>query len=203
MLGKQNNYWWSFKEEILATAVVLMVAVSGSFFVVSRLFSPMPQNETEAPGQVLGQAQETPILPTPTITIQPTTQLVPTSNPYDSEVFYGTGGMYEYEEYSLALSSPRISFDARNPQARRFMVDVTLTNKTVAQGLQPTLSATIVKDGVVIVPQTPLSIKEFALVLPGEKKSFEARLSLIEGTDVSILRYSPPSLTPIEHILQP
>lgn len=206
-----DSYWWSFREELFATAIVLMVAVAGSFFVISRVFSPptstITQNkldlEDTTSGKVLGQETliATPIMPT--ATLFPTSVPSPTVNPFDSEVFYGTGGLYDYDEYTLEFASPRISFDARNPQTRRFLVDVTLTNKNVAQGLQPLIQATIVKDGVAIVPQAPLSLKDFSLVLPGEKKTFLGRLSLIEGTDVSLIRFTPDGLTPIEHILRP
>lgn len=215
-----NHYWSSFREELVATSLILMVAVGGSFFILNRLVSPptntvKPLSQSQASqqiadainhppseNQVLGsQSEPNPEATTPSPL--PTTVLQPTINPYSTEVFYGTGGLYQYDGYKLGLNSPRIVFDARDTSSRKLVIDVVLTNNKVNSGIQNSLTGTIIKDGIVIVPQAAMSVSEAKVVMPGETLSFQAKLSLIEGTDVSIISFRPPGATPVEHILRP
>jgi hypothetical protein len=206
-----NNYWSSFRDELIATSLVLVVAVGGSFFILNRLVAPKKVEFTpteaasEITKQVLGQQSDQAV--ETTVTVAPTLKAIiptPTDNPYTSEVFYGTGGMYQYEGYTFSLNSPRIQFDARETNARKLLVDMVLTNNNISAGLQNSVTATIIKDGVVIVPQAAMSVTETKIVLPGETLNFQAKLSLIEGTDVSIISFKPAgSLPVVEHILRP
>jgi hypothetical protein len=89
-------------------------------------------------------------------------------------------------------------------QSRMFEVDVTLINNKVVEGLPTQLSATIVKDGVVIVPNAAMSVSSNTIVPAGQQQAFTARLSLIEGTDVSLVHYLPAGkVSPVDHILRP
>jgi hypothetical protein len=161
----------------------------------------------DSAGAVLGQEVTLPelaITPTPNPSLTPVPSAPPTQNPFRSEVYYGTGGLYESEEYKLSLASPRLSFDARDMQSRMFEVDVTLINNKVVEGLPTQLSATIVKDGVVIVPNAAMSVSSNTIVPAGQQQAFTARLSLIEGTDVSLVHYLPAGkVSPVDHILRP
>lgn len=211
-----GNYWSSFREELVATSLVLVVAVGGSFFVLDRLTKsndkPIAKKEPETVEEILGEvmgdtdevAMESEKAQVTLAVPSPTPDLKPTENPYMSEVFYGTGGLYQNEKFTLGINSPRLIFDARDTGARKLVVNVALTNKAVATGIQTNLSATIIKDGVVIVPKAAMSVSETKIVLPGESFDYEARISLIEGTDVSLLTFKAgENEVPIEHILRP
>jgi hypothetical protein len=215
-----HEYWSSFREELIATSLILVVAVGGSFFILNRLISPPASTPTmtndEAASQIAAAVkghQEERVLgdevtSAPQVTILPTQistlSLSPTVNPYMSEVFYGNGGMYEYDQYKFGINSPRIVFDARDVSSRKFVVDIALTNKTVTTGLVSGLSATIIKDGTVIVPNAALSVSETKVIMPGQTIDFQAKLSLIEGTDVSVISFRPGNGAPaVEHVLRP
>jgi hypothetical protein len=216
-----NNYWSDYREELIATSLVLVVAVGGSFFILHRLVSPTPPQtpalsqpqasqeiadviNQNRQAQVLGNQTtgETPVV-TGTPSLAPTVPAQPTGDPYLTEVFYGTGGLYQYDGYKLGLNSPRMVIDARDTSSRKLVIDMVLTNNSVASGLQNNLTGTIIKDGIVIVPQAAMSVTESKVVMPGETFNFQAKLSLIEGTDVSIISFRPPGAQPVEHILRP
>jgi hypothetical protein len=65
------------------------------------------------------------------------------------------------------------------------------------------LTASIVKDGVIIVPETAMSLSETAIIKPQEKISFQARLSLIESTDVREIYFKPAGQPATIHLLLP
>jgi len=212
-----GNYWSSFREELVATSLVLVVAVGGSFFVLDRLTrhdesKPLSKKEPETVEEILGEVMgesdelvESEIKPKVTVSVpSPTPEMKPTENPYMSEVFYGTGGLYQNDKYTLGINSPRLIFDARDTGARKLVVNISLTNKSITAGIQTNLSATIIKDGTVIVPKAAMSVSETKMVLPGESFDYEARISLIEGTDVSLLTFKAgDNEVQIEHILRP
>jgi hypothetical protein len=213
-----KDYWSSFREELVATSLVLVVAAGGSFFIINKMVNGQtitpPSDEAvrraemenqiaQATNQVLGIETAPTISVTPGLSPQPTLMLSPTSNPFNSELTYGTGGLYETEQYKLGISTPRIMFDARDMTSRKFVVDMTLTNKTVTNGLSNAITASIVKDGVVIVPNAAMSVSDAKVIMPSESVTYQGRLSLIEGTDVSLIRFSPSGLSPVEHVLRP
>jgi hypothetical protein len=122
----------------------------------------------------------------------------------DAEVFYGVGGVYEFEDFELVINSPRIVFDVQESESRTFVIDAVLRNKSVEDGLLNRLSASIVKDGNVIVPGAALSVTESRRVYPGEQLTFEARISLIEGTDVKKIFFEPTETSSqVDHELRP
>ena len=53
------------------------------------------------------------------------------------------------------------------------------------------IKASIVKDGNIIVPEAALSLSESRRIMVGEQLTFEARMSLIEGTDVREIFFKP------------
>ena len=200
-----SDYWSSFREELIATSLVLVVATGGSFFIINKMVNgtaDQPKNE-DLTNQVLG-IETAPTLPaTLTPPPPPSITVMPSGNPFISELTYGTGGLYETDQYKLGISNPRIVFDAREMASRKFVVDLTLSNKAIPGGLSNALSAAIVKDGVVIVPEAAVSVSEAKVLMPAETVAYQGRLSLIEGTDVSLIRFSPSGLPPIEHVLRP
>ncbi|OGV95852.1 hypothetical protein A2W24_02240 [Microgenomates group bacterium RBG_16_45_19] len=190
-----------FREELLFSGVVLLLVVVVSFFALSRLLAgsliPTPPTEeavailaqltqSALPGVVLGeQASETDLAkPSPE-------QPEPTVNPDETAVNYGKGGMYDYDGYRLDLSYPRLSINLAEPTARKFMVDATLTNKAVSSGLPTLLAVSIMKDGDIIVPKAALSVNNSQVLKPGEQAAFNASISLIEGTDVKEILFTP------------
>jgi len=204
------GYLSHFREELMASGMVLLLIVSASFFTVSRILNVSPgvkgqDNSTQEAitdltatppaGKVLGQEvvekRPTESLPTPTI------------DPLDSEVPFGTGGEYDYDQYSITLTNPRLTFNMKDTATRKFLVEITLANKNIAAGLPNQVYASIVKDGNIIVPKAALSTNESKVLMPGENQTFEARLSLIEATDVKEVIFAPTGDLPqIVHPLQ-
>ena len=212
-----TSLWESFREELVATAMVMVVTVGGSFYLLNLLVSPNQLDEkiepTKSPAhqvvegmvQVLGQYDSPTIIPTiiPVTTIPTQLTSSPTPDPYISEVFYGVGGLYEYDSYRMEINSPRLTFDARNSNNRKLLVDIVITNKTVVEGMNTILTASVVKDGVIIVPAAALSVSESKIIMPGQAYNFQARLSLIESTDVKEITYKPATAPVTIHTLLP
>jgi hypothetical protein len=218
-----QEYWQGFRDEIVITSLVLIVGtIAAGFFIASdvakqKRASQTPQTEEaldelkaflnqQAEPQVAGSSDdvETQAVAPTQVQAEVETLPSPTPDPYFTEVFYGVGGQYQYEGYTLHLSSPRIEFDVRNSSSRSFVVSVNLANTKVPSGLNNQLSATVIKDGAVLVSQAPLSLSEAKVLGIGDSVAYTARLSLIEGTDISQLMYSPGSGQPeIVHVLRP
>lgn len=212
-----NSLWESFREELVATSMVMVVTIGGSFYLLNILVSPKVMEEkpepTKSPAhqvvegmvQVLGQYDQPSLKPTSMpVTIVPSPVAnSPTPDPYQSEVFYGVGGLYEYDEYRMEINSPRLTFDARSSDKRKLLIDIVITNKTVTEGMNTILTASVVKDGVIIVPAAALSVSESKIIMPGQTYSFQARLSLIESTDVKEISYKPVSAPITIHTLLP
>lgn len=202
-----------FKEELVATAVLMAIVISGSFVVAYRSLQKNNPDNLVADKQVLGVSQSEdelnqllhelsqtptprpPSTPTPTSTPKPQVQpistqsatLLPSYNNTIIEQPYGAGGEYDNADYRLTILNPRLIVST----SRVFKVDVTLANKRIENGLKNRLSATIIKDGVVIAESVPFSLSESATAYPGEQITFAASMSLISGTDVSRLKYLP------------
>ncbi len=206
-----TNYWSGFRDELVATSLVLVVAMGGSFFIVHQLLAPPEmdspeQSATHENGDVLGSTgEEMKSPPTIVVTGAATIPVVsPTINDFLTTILFGVGGEYEGDSYKIEVINPRLEFDARTNLSRKFLVDIRLTNKSVAGGLFPTFTAAIMKDGVVIVPAAALSVSPQGLVLPGQTTAFTARLSLIEGTDIHEISYKPGGDLPnVSHALNP
>lgn len=203
-----HNLWGGYRDELIATALVLSLGVFGTFFLTAAMLrdpeveaakaaaSKKPETEAQAAlrelGEVLGQGTQNnqPVeRPTPTrsLVLTPT----PTIGPYDTEVIYGSGGQYLNGSYELLIQNPKISFDARNSVSRKFVVEMVIRNISVEAGITNRLTASIVKDGIMIVPKAAMSVSESKLIRPGEQLTFEARISLIDGTDVKELFFEP------------
>ena len=208
-----SQIWSNFRDELVATSLVLAMAVGGSFFIAYRLLSANPnkdssqvtdldsqrnQDETgraENPKDkiVLGDSSnnnknddvieskndESKInLPTPTM------------GPYIVEVPYGLDGKYTFDDYVLEITEPKIQYDQTDSGPRKLIVEMVLRNISITKGLSNKIEASIVKDGNVIVPKAAMSVSESKLILPKEQITFEARLSLIDGTDVKEIFFS-------------
>jgi hypothetical protein len=208
--------WQQFRDEIIATSLVLGLSVVGSFLLVHRLADENKSSETkktvseaEEQSQVLGEAINQAIEEATTTTgdeaSEPTRNPSPTvtPSPEDTEVFYGLGGTHSFADYELVIKIPRITFNIRASESRTFLVDMILRNKSIEAGLTNRITAAIVKDGMVIVPQAAMSVTESKIVRPGEQLTFQARLSLIEGTDVKSIQFEPKESTNhVKHDLQ-
>jgi hypothetical protein len=217
-----SSYWQGFRDELVITCLVLVVASIGTGVVLwKRQANPAvaPPASSEAilkemervinqrnGGEVAGSSTDgvaSTLAPTLVPTSGPVEPSV-TPDPYQTQVFYGAGGQYMHEEYSLYLSSPRIEFDVRNSASRKFVVSVSLANHSISGGIQNILSAVVIKDGAVLVPKAYLSNSESKVLMPGESLDFTARLSLIEGTDISQIDYTPGGgVIPVQHVLRP
>jgi len=214
-----SNMLSGYREELIATSLVLGLSVTGTFYMAHRYLTPTQITPAETgsnqgdgqkdKGVILGEKDSTiSQITTATPTLLPTdspipTASTPTTSPQMTEVFYGEGGLYEYESYRLEIKSPRIVFDVQKMSERKFVVDVVLTNYSVTGGLANALTVSIEKDGNLIVPSAALSLSENRMVKIGETMHYQAKISLIEGTDVRELIFKPAQLTESKHLLSP
>jgi len=209
------NGWYDthFKEELVATAILMGVVITGSFVVAYRALQPSPEVKSTASSQVLGvtgedaqiEALVREILASPTAKPKPIDSPLATITPaaapisstsattpptYNNTIIeqpYGNAGEYDTLDYRLTIANPRLVVSA----SRIFKVDVTLSNKRIATGLKNRLSATIIKEGAVIAESAPFSLSQSATAFPGEQITFTATMSLIAGTDIARLKYLP------------
>jgi hypothetical protein len=197
---RRYNLWGGYKDELVATAMTLSLVVMGSFIFTERLIvrdnQPIaiasPQTEQ---AQTLGVSD---VSPTP---IPSSNTLTKSSNASEgavvfSEVPYGQNGDYDFAEYSISFRNPRIVFDAQTNSRRKLLVNVWIKNKIVIEGIDSKLSVSIIKDGTVIVPNAAMHIPSSRLLGVNEEGTFEAGISLIEGTDVRELKFTPSENLP-------
>jgi hypothetical protein len=217
-------FWDSYREELITTAIVLVLAVLVSLFAARTWYSNL-QDERAAEstykeklrqeeiadqlnaafGEVMGQTQEEPDTTAAVQGITPKpTAAQPTSQPIGDavEVPFGYGGKYTYDEYILELDRPRLRIGS--DQSRTFIVEMKLTNNIVNEGLPIKVSGVIVQDGSVIVQDTALSTSVSGVVMPGDSMQFQARMALLEGTDLAQVWYKPQNVVDtVEHVLKP
>lgn len=215
-----KSWWDSFKEELIAIGLILMITTFGVFFITAKIVSPKKSTETQLlptktqaqvamdeMAKVLGEQQIEPTrMLTPTMELEiEMASATPTSvlGPEVVEVFYGVGGLYDNEIYRLEINSPRLTWESAKQGSRKLIIDVTLYNKTASSGFSNNLTASIIKDGVIIAPKAALSVSQSAILYPKEKISFQARLSLIEGTDVREIFFEPSGSPATAHLLLP
>lgn len=207
------SYWSGYRDELIATGIVFCVAASGSFYMLLNSgLLPKTQVVTEENNeQVLGESdtntqnqqvvekiEEVPVAttnPTPSPTASTLTVISPTptlATPAATPItaYMNGGKTFDYAKYRLALAGLRMVTDQQN-QSRVFKVDAILANKAATEGLHNKLSVAIVKDGKIIIENTPLSLTESKTVMPGQQLTFTASISLIEGTDIKEIYYKP------------
>lgn len=192
---RRYNLWGGFKDELVATAMTLSLVVLGSFILTERLVGrELPPSE-EPVTQTLGVMDEA--TPLPVASLSPRTVEASEGATVFSEVPYGQNGDYDFSEYSISYRNPRIVFDAKTNSRRKLVVSVWIKNKMVIEGIDSKMSVSIVKDGVIIVPNAAMHIPQPKRLLVNEEAMFEASISLIEGTDVRELKYNPGANLPV------
>ena len=204
-----RNFWDGFREELIITSVILGLAVISSFFVISRMYpedkkeekieeleqykkQDIAQQIDDAMGIVMGDqnVEETDDQIETSKQIE-NKQPSPTLGPMDTEIIFGVEGQYSYDAYQLNLNQPRISYNLQEKESKKFVVNVTLKNIDAVEGLPMNLFASIIKDGSLLAPKVAMSTTESKIVLPGEEVVYQARVSLVEGTDVKEIFYEP------------
>lgn len=203
------NLGGGFRDDLIASAMALSLLVVGSFVLTAVYFgqetdSKVSPSPAIASPQTLGAvdvASPTPInlLPSPTLVATHAAGLVATQSATAAAegavvapvVPFGDDGTYDFSAYTIAFSKPRLEFDAAKNTKRTFVVEVTLTNKTVLEGLETRLVASIVKDGKVIVPSAALFVPNRQTVPVNQQAVFRAEINLVDGTDVRELRFEP------------
>lgn len=201
---RKYNLWGGFRDEMIATAMTLSLLMIGSFMLTERLLSPPPKSSpqpiaqapmttTPAQPQTLGaQDVAPPVIDTPTTTHTESNDPQATASAEAlSEVPYGEDGGEDFEGYSIRFERPRITFESKTNTKRKLWVNVWIKNKSIESGISCRLTASIIKDGVVIVPAAALHTPNCRTVGIGEQMSFVASISLIEATDVRELKYKP------------
>ncbi len=201
------NLWGGFRDELITTGMTLTLVVIGSFVLVQKVFFPAkPTAVTPEPTPVV-------VAVLPSITPSPT--VIPALAPKPaspsgmvagvategavvvSEVPFGEDGEYDFSSYNIKFKKPTIVFDAGTNTRRKLTIEVELTNKSVIEGLDSRLTASIVKDGVIIVPKAAMYIKDRQVVSPNQMAKFEATLTLVEATDVREIRFEPGGGLPV------
>lgn len=205
-----SNIGKGYQDELIATALVLVVASGGAFMALNKFV--VSGNQTSSTNQVLGledtniEQAPTPIvtkstnqepLPTPTPnptpspspTIAPTPTASPSASPMTNivEIPYGVNQKFENSDYQIEFSNPRLV----TAGGRVFRVAVVVRNKNHDSGFENRLFAKVVKDGKVIIQDAPMSLSEIRSVKSGEQLSFEASLSLIETTSLESIVFKP------------
>lgn len=205
-----RNHYQGYKDEMIATGVVLAIGVVGTFFVLSQVKPiPKPEEVSSENQQVLGAQTDTTTnvqpesetgTPIPTLTPIPTPPPTPTpqvviaeSTPTatqepEAEYLVADDKEFENDKYILSLKNVRMYIKG---SIRTFKVNVVLANKSASEGLPNRLTVAIVKDGNEIASSAYMSISEAKTVKPGEKITYSASISLIAGTDVEKLMYHP------------
>jgi hypothetical protein len=198
---RKFNLWGGYRDELVATAMTLSLVVFGSFILTERMIggtapltetaSPLPPNQT----QTLGISDTAPTPVTQINSVAKTSTASEGAVVY-TEVPYGQDGDYDFSEYTISFRNPRIVFDAKTNSRRKLLVNVWIKNKMVVEGIDSKLMASIIKDGVVIVPNAAMYIPSSRLLGVNEEGMFEASINLIEGTDVRELKYTPSENLP-------
>jgi len=204
-----RRHYQGYKDEMMATGVVLTIGVMGTFFILGQVKPiPKPDKMSVNDQQVLGaqttevsETQVAAVTATPTATPPPTplptptpqiviTETTPVPTP-QQEAEYLVADDKEFENDKYILSFTNIRMYTKGSNVRSFKADAVLANKSVSEGLPNRLTVSIVKDGNVIATSAFMSLSESKTVKPGEKITFAASISLIAGTDVEKLMYHP------------
>lgn len=205
LTNSDQKFGVGFGDELITTGLVLTVVVGGSFFVMSRLFRPVPRVVSEndevvmgaqdaAGGQGRGLAEDSRAsyeLASPTALVSPSPSTSPTKTPSSEvnvvEIPYGPDQEFENDFYYLRFINPRLISGA----SLIFKVDVELGNKTAEGGVHNRIHATVVKDAEMVIEKAAMSNTEITQVNAQEKVIFTASLSLIQETDIEKLIYEP------------
>lgn len=214
IFGRLNIHTKGYGDELIATGLVLAVALTGSFFLLSQIkpIPTTPKSETVAlaspspssSSQVLGtQSQVTNpeemvelSIPTPSPSPTPTPIVIaavaasPTPDPNQvAEYLVAADKDFDTDKYLLTLKNLKMSI--KGGTFRSFKFDAILANKSVTEGLKNQLSVKIVRDGNVVTDNAYVSVSESKTVMPGQKLTFSATISLIDGTDVASIKFNP------------
>jgi hypothetical protein len=215
-----SQFWDSYREELIATSLVLILTVFGSFYLTYRYTRPQKQlyqekveemkrqevakKIDEAMRMVAGLTTDPQLsavnqAASPTIVPLPT----PTLAPQELSSSYGSPGHYVFDEYTLVIDNPRVVVNLLNGKERRFIADVTITNRSVARGLPTTFSASIIKETTIVVAKAPMASSDNKIIMPGEELSLQIRIALIEDNDVNEVIYEPQGLVDtVTHLLK-
>jgi hypothetical protein len=217
------NLGGGFRDELIATAMTLSLLVVGSFVLTEVFFGQtakevvVPENQPQTLG-VSDQPERIDLIPSPTplVPVMPAAAVTASGSATPSAtvkvategavvapvVPFGEDGFYDYSAYSIGFKNPRVVFDAQKNNTRKLVVEVEITNKTVLEGLEMRLFASIVKDGVVIVPKAVMHVPNRQMVATNQQAVFQAEITLIEATDVRELRFEPGGdIPPTSHFL--
>ena len=200
----------NFREEVMAIGFSLVITVVASFFLYSRVFAPT--NPKPDPSKVLGQQDSqtqsdvafeaieststpqptpSPIVvstptPTPAATLEPTP--IPTSDPNSITINYGQDQVFENDNYAIAFSEPKLTVG----DSKIYSVEIVLANKTVTAGINSKkIFATVIKGETIMTEEAPMTISESKIVMPNQKLTYTAQLSIFQGTDISKLVFEP------------
>lgn len=193
-----------FRDELIATALVLTVTIGGSFYLLHRF--GMTEDEVgqqgsslvlgvqsgeDASGQSSAGVANVGASPTPSPSPSPTPTPTPTPSPTTQtlvEIPYGSDQTFENADYKITFADPKLIVGT----ARKFEAQVVLANKSVeGEGLTNAILATITKEGQVVADNVPMSLSETKPIKIGQQLTFTATLGMIEGTEITQLQFKP------------
>ncbi len=211
-----NLYSSEFRDELIVTGLVLVLAASSSYFFLDQVLFEQKEagiSEESVKGildtleqanvendQNIGLNPENQALisettlesPSPTPSPSPSPSPTPIENVV--EIPLGSGKNFENEYYKANFSAPRLV----SGNSTVFKVDVVLANISIGdEGFINRLHATIIKDGEVLISEAAMNNTELKTVKVGEQITFTASMSLVPGTDVSEVRFAPGDEYPV------
>lgn len=188
-----------FRDELLATAGVMIVLTCGSFWFLSRVMTPAPTVVLDSPAEPIPLAAATE--PEPQLVLgttsenQPSQPQITTPEPSPTPALvggltlpYGASQTLETEGYLISFEEPRLEMTAGN----KFAVKVVIANKSVSAGIDNyPLTAAVALDDSILAPSAPLTLSERKTIMIGEKLTFTASLTLPEKTSIESISYTP------------
>lgn len=197
----------NFRDEMIMTASVIGITIVGSFFLLSQFVSSESKpgdsetmvlgSQTEANTEIdinnesvtqIAAPTATPLpspvaTPTPTPTPKPT----PTPTPASVEISYGSSQSFENDNYLIDFNDPRLIVGS----SRVFKMTVVISNKNVTDGIDNEVFGVLSLDGEVIGGEAPLTLSEKKKILPGEKLTFTASLTVPGDMMLDKVTYQP------------
>lgn len=198
--------WKSFRDELIITAFVLVLTIIASFYLAGQALKEPEVDRDDTEGDVTGV--ETSIAPTiaPSPTSVPPTPVAAVTiikEDLPVAVPYGHDAAYDLDSYEVTITNAHLLFDSHKPGSRQFVATMVIKNKSVKQGIDNDITAKIIKDGNVIVPSASMTASDSQRIFPGERLTFDVKLSLIEGTDIAEIALKPAGATPMTHAMAP
>jgi hypothetical protein len=210
------NQKYGYQDELKATGLILGITVLGSFFFLDRVMkaesptvlgtqsvSSNQNNDTSSDSVVSNATPYPTVVPQTKEDLLPITQVAipetvatqtatPSAKPKSEPAVLSNGAdqTFENDYFILSFSKSELVIGS-STQAK---IQVVLANKKVTEGLVNNLYGIIERKGEVVNSKAPMSASEKKTIMPGEKLTFSASISLPEETDLTKIVFDPGDL---------